>query len=154
VDSALRIRALQAVVLQAAGELGRALATLSVALTAAAPEGYTRLFLDEGPPMGALLQAALGRGIAPDDVTRLLVLFPPAPLKAGAVGQNGLAEPLTAREIEVLRLVAVGASNQRVAEALILSVGTVKKHVNNILAKLGVHSRTQALVRARELGLL
>jgi LuxR family maltose regulon positive regulatory protein len=145
---------LQALALQAAGETGRALATLSVALQAAAPEGYTRLFLDEGPPMATLLQAALARGVTPDYITRLLARFPHAPLSPGAVGQTGTGEMLTTREIEVLRLVAAGASNQRIAEALILSVGTVKKHVNNILAKLDVHSRTQALVRARELGLL
>jgi len=73
---------------------------------------------------------------------------------AGARRSSSLVEPLTERELEVLRLIAQGHSNQQIADALIVSVGTVKKHLNNIFGKLGVHSRTQAVARARELSLL
>jgi len=152
-DSVVRIRTLEALALQSGGETDRALATLAPAL-AAAPEGYVRVFVDEGAPMAALLRAALARGLEPAYTTRLLALVSSTPAEPAPAGQGELPEVLTAREREILRLIAGGASNQGVADALILSVGTVKKHVNNILGKLDVHSRTQAIARARELGLL
>jgi LuxR family maltose regulon positive regulatory protein len=65
-----------------------------------------------------------------------------------------MLEPLTPREVEVLRLLITGASNQRIADELTVSVGTVKAHVSHILGKLGAHSRTEGVARARELGLL
>ncbi len=158
-DSAIRIRMLQTLTLQAIGETGQALAALSPALATAAPEDYVRVFVDEGAPMATLLRAAHAQGIEPTYVAQLLAVLHNAPNAAAArptlsVAQMALAEPLTAREIEVLRLVAAGASNQGVADELIISVGTVKKHVNNILGKLDVRSRTQAIARARELGLI
>ena len=154
VDSAIRIRALQALVLQAGGATAEAIATLAAALAAAAPEEYARVFVDEGPAMAGLLRLPLARGGGPAYITRLLAAPPRPPRPQAPASQTALAEQLTTRELEVLRLVAGGYSNQGVADALFLSVGTVKKHVNNILGKFGVHSRTQALARARELGLL
>ncbi|HMQ32225.1 MAG TPA: LuxR C-terminal-related transcriptional regulator, partial [Chloroflexaceae bacterium] len=149
-------RCLQALCHHARGDGEAALTSLGRALAQAAPEGYVRVFADEGPPMATLLRLARARGIEPAYCAALLGAFPGAVPAApdGSPDQSALVEPLTARELEVLRLIAAGASNQGVADALILSVGTVKKHVNNILGKLGVHSRTQALARARDLGLL
>jgi LuxR family maltose regulon positive regulatory protein len=147
---------LQALTFQAQKQPERALDALSRALIRAAPEGYVRVFVDEGAPMAALLRAIRTRNVTPAYVYRLLDAFSPASADEShqPPDQSALVEPLTARELEVLRLIAAGASNQGVADALILSVGTVKKHINNILGKLGVHSRTHALARARELGLL
>jgi LuxR family maltose regulon positive regulatory protein len=107
--------------------------------------------------MRALLRQAAFRGIAPDYVARLLAMF-----KAEAGGQDQtekmsgslLIEPLTARELEVLQLIAAGHSNQEIAEILLLAVGTVKRHISNIYAKLNVEKRTQAVACARELGLI
>ena len=119
------------------------------ALLLAQPEGYTRLFADEGAPMAALLRAAQQRGINTRYVAHILGAIAPPASPAAA-----LAEPLTPRELEVLRLIAAGASNQAIAQQLVLTLGTVKKYANSIFGKLGVRSRTQAIVRGRELGLL
>jgi LuxR family maltose regulon positive regulatory protein len=102
--------------------------------------------------MTRLLRLALSRGIAPDYVSRLLgaideevELAPPA--------MESLIEPLTERELEVLRLIVAGLSNPEIAEELFIAISTVKSHVNHIYGKLGVESRTQALLRAQDLGL-
>ena len=171
--------ALEAMIHQAAGAEDRALAALAEALTLAEPEGYVRLFLDEGPPMARLLRKAAARSIAPAYVSRLLAQFEgetkeestssfvsrPAPRMvrpAGrAVGPAGrgvspssLVEPLSERELEVLRLVAAGASNQQIAQDLFIAVSTVKSHLNSVYGKLGVKNRTQAVAQARALDLL
>lgn len=150
---------LQALAFQLQGDLDQALTPLARALALAAPEGYVRIFVDEGAPMAALLREALARGIAPEYVARLLASFSSVEASASPSAMRSaphaqLAEPLTGREMEVLHLLARGASNRDVAEQLIISIGTVKKHVNNILGKFGVHSRTQAIIRARELDIL
>jgi LuxR family maltose regulon positive regulatory protein len=165
---------LQALVAQAQGTMGAALNVIERALTLAAPEGYVRLFVDEGAPMAALLRAAQGAGIMPSYVATLLAAFPTAGKETGRQGDKetvarpdgasslspnlpvpqSLAEPLTARELEVLQLLAAGQSNQAIAQRLIVAVGTVKRHVNSILSKLDVQSRLQAVARARELGLV
>jgi LuxR family maltose regulon positive regulatory protein len=100
-----------------------------------------------------LLRDAAQRGITPDYVARLLRAFIET---SGAVPvtQQALIEPLSERELEVLRLVATGKSNRQVADELILATGTVKKHLNNIYGKLQVNNRTQCVARARELRLL
>jgi LuxR family transcriptional regulator, maltose regulon positive regulatory protein len=160
---------------------------LARALTLAAPEGYVRMFVDEGAPMRLLiadcrpilsglegsqiaqgtysiashdrqrlpaymdtlltaLHGTAGGGLrAEDRPQRLSVLSPPP---------AALVEPLSTREIEILRLIADGHSNQAIADMLIIAVSTVKRHINNIYGKLDVQSRTQALVRARELNVL
>jgi LuxR family maltose regulon positive regulatory protein len=106
--------------------------------------------------MEALLRDCLGHGVASDYVSRLLWAFsndPAQPLSGSSRsrGHIDLWEPLTAREMEVLRLVAQGASNREIAEALVITLGTVKKHLNNIFSKLDVQSRTQTVNRARQL---
>ena len=109
--------------------------------------------------MARLLLGALRRGIAPDYVRRLLSVFPavaserPDPSNARAAGSD-LIEPLSERELEVLRLVAEGLTNPEIASRLYLTVNTVKVHARNIYGKLNVHNRTQAVGRARQLGLL
>lgn len=136
---------LEALAAGAAGDRAAALDLLAGALAAAEPEGYVRIFLDEGPAMVRLLEAC-GHAYA----SRLLAGGPP-PARAG--GQH-LAEALTDREREVLGLIAGGLTNPEIGARLYISEATVKRHVYNIYGKLGVTHRTQALVRARELDLL
>ena len=156
-SSVLEILIVRALALEAQGDRTGALATLERALVLAEPEGYIRLFVDEGPPMLALLRYASMRGIVPGYVTTLLSAFgeqnasdPPL----ASARPDSLLEPLTEREREVLRLLLEGASNREIAHRLVLSVNTVKRHVYNICGKLGVQSRTLAIVRARTLDLL
>ncbi len=136
------------------------MAALERALTMAEPEGYVRTFVDEGAPMAALLRRAASRGVAPAYVSKLLDALDaeadPKPMPADSTSSvaQRLEEPLSERELEVLRLVASGLSNREVAQDLVLATGTVKKHTNNIFTKLGVRSRTEAVAHARELGLL
>jgi len=146
-DALIGSLVLQAIALQAKPD--QALAALERALSLAEPEGYVRTFVDAGAPMAALLRTAASRGIALDYVSKLLAAFgevasPSAPL----------IEPLSERELEVLRLLAAGLSNREIAADLFLAVGTVKKYTSNIYGKLNVRKRTQAVARARELGLV
>jgi LuxR family transcriptional regulator, maltose regulon positive regulatory protein len=155
--SVLEIFILRALALDAQGKRQGALTTLERALRLGAPEGYVRLFVDEGAPMRALLRLAHARGITPDYVATLLLAFEEQwssdhPLNT--YDPKDQVEPLTARECEVLQLLEAGASNRTIAQRLVLSLGTVKKHVSNIYGKLGVQSRTQALARARVLHLI
>ncbi|HEX6477763.1 MAG TPA: LuxR C-terminal-related transcriptional regulator [Ktedonobacteraceae bacterium] len=151
--STLEILLLQALAFSAGGKGTEALAVLERALRQAEPAGYIRLFVDEEEPMVALLRQAYARGIAPDYVATLLsaagVPEPAAPPPAGS-----LLEPLTERELEVLRLLVAGLSNAAMVRELVISVGTVKRHVNSIYSKLAVNSRTQAAARAHALHLL
>jgi len=149
---------LQAVAYQHRQETSQALAALERALTLAEPEGFVRVFVEHGPPLDDLLRQAAVRGIAVEYVGQLLAAFDtgrrpgeslPSPSTATA-----LIEPLSEREREVLRLLATGLSNKEIATTLIVTVGTVKKHLNNIYGKLAVHSRTAAVARARELNIL
>ncbi len=168
--SAIGILVLLALAHQASGDRSAALVSLERALRLAAPEGYVRTFVDEGPAMWTLLRAAQERRILPEYVDRLLDAFEGGPEPANAHGKMSptgglitsesarstlaLAEPISEREIEVLRLIGAGYSNQEIADTLVIALGTVKKHVNNLYGKLAVSSRTQALARARALGLL
>jgi LuxR family maltose regulon positive regulatory protein len=151
-----------------------ALLTLERALLLAAPEGFIRRFVDEGPVMAAMLHASHARGIAQDYITRLLAAFPEPDKETERQGEKeidralvalasrspslpvsqALVEPLSARELEVLRLIASGKSNAEVARALVIAISTVKTHTNSIFSKLQVTSRTQAIARAREMQLL
>lgn len=152
----LEILILQALACQAQGDVQQALDTLQAALALAEPEGYVRIFVDEGAPMAALLRAALAQGKGSGLVDRLLARLP-APGAAGPIAVRPRAAPpdaLSQRELEVLQLIAQGLSNQEIARKLVIAVGTVKRHVNNIFGKLGVTSRIQAVVRARERHLL
>ncbi len=155
--SVLEILMLRALSLEAKGNRTSALSTLERALVLAAPEGYIRLFVDEGPPMLALLRLARGRGIVPEYVTTLLSAFGEqhtSDLPLPAARRSPLAEPLTEREREVLQLLLAGACNREIARRLFLSVNTVKRHVYNLCGKLGVQSRAQAIIRARDLDLV
>jgi LuxR family maltose regulon positive regulatory protein len=158
-DQELMALVLLAVAFDAHGERAKAVELLDEALTLAEPGGFIRIFVDEGVPMDHLLRGALSRGNSPDYLRRLLAAFPAsgreqaAPSRAAAAG-IGLAEPLSARELEVLDLIAAGLTNQQIAARLYLSLHTVKSHARNINAKLGVSSRTQAVATGRALGLL
>jgi LuxR family maltose regulon positive regulatory protein len=154
--SVMEILVLRALALEAQGDRTSALSTLERALVLTAPEGYIRLFVDEGPPMLALLRHARGRSAVPVYVTTLLSAFGEqhaSDFPLSTHRPDALLEPLTEREREVLRLLLEGASNREIARRLILSVNTVKRHVYNLCGKLGVQSRTQAIIRARNLNL-
>jgi LuxR family transcriptional regulator, maltose regulon positive regulatory protein len=129
------------------------LTALERALRQAEPEGYLRLFVDLGLPMGRLLQEARSRGIMVDYVARLLDVFGSALVSPGAPVQ-ALPEPLTPREQEILELLAAGLTNREIAGQFVISPETVKKHVSSIYGKLGISNRTEAAALARELGLL
>jgi LuxR family maltose regulon positive regulatory protein len=148
---------LKSVVLQALEEKDQALSTLGQALALAEPEGYMRTFVDQGDVMRDLLRLALAQGVAPAYTAKLLAAFlgPAVSLQPSVrPATAGLVEPLSEQELRVLQLVASGMSNRETAQELYVTVGTVKKHLNNIFGKLGVSSRTQAVARARELNLL
>jgi LuxR family transcriptional regulator, maltose regulon positive regulatory protein len=156
-SSALEVLILQALTLDAQGKRDEALTTLHAALKRAEPEGYIRLFVNEGASMQVLLREIQGRGILPGYVATLLCAFgDPHVVDAAPAGaaDQALVEPLTRREREVLHLLSAGASNREIARHLVLSLGTVKKQVSNICGKLDVQSRIQAVARARTLHLL
>jgi LuxR family transcriptional regulator, maltose regulon positive regulatory protein len=168
---------LQAFVCQAQGEGALGHGALTRALTLAEPQGYIRTFVDEGEPLRLLMVGFRG-WIArqpPDEqqgrlsayLDKLLATFGSLQAANNSASSSEqpairhpnskiqtLIEPLSERELEVLRLVQAGFSNSEIADQLIVTVGTVKKHINNIFGKLGVSSRTQALVRAREQNLV
>jgi LuxR family maltose regulon positive regulatory protein len=164
--SVLEILIVQSQALWAQGARPAALATLGRALALAAPEGYIRRFADEGPALRVLLEAAHARGVEPAYVTQLLAAFAERQPETGewaalaprlttpSATRAALAEPLSERERQVLRLIVDGKSNAEVAQALVIAVSTVKTHTNSIFGKLGVTSRTQAIARFRELQLL
>ncbi|MBK9121635.1 MAG: hypothetical protein IPM16_00740 [Chloroflexi bacterium] len=136
----------------------KAVEALSAALALGEPEGYVRTFIDEGAEMAALLREARDRGIAVHYVDRLLAAFAPEPAAQYDSPRQSVhhddIETLSARELEVLQLIADGASNREIADSLFVSLGTVKKHLNNIFLKLDAHSRTQAIALARKHNLL
>ena len=135
------------------GEL--ALSAVERALTLAEPEGFKRVFLDEGLPMHEVLEHAATRGKHLPYVTQLLDAFARDEARQVKIAMAQLlAEPLTGRELEVLRLLATGQSNAAIAQTLVITSETVKKHLKNIYGKLDVHSRVAAVNRAREIGLL
>ncbi len=153
----IEVLALKALALHQKGDLDPALQAIGRALALAEPEGYQRTFVDEGEPMARLLYQAEARGISPKYAGRLLAILtqenPPA-ASAGKVPTGDLIEPLSGRELDVLGLIAGGLSNSEVAGRLYISLSTVKGHTTHIFGKLGVKNRTQAVARARSLGLL
>lgn len=155
----IEVQILTALVLQAQGKTKRALETLGPILAQAEPQGYVRLFADEGQPMAHLLaQVAAFTSASPSYIQRLQKAVLPtqdiAPARSDAARHQRLLDPLSVREQEVLRLLAAGYTNQHIAQQLVISLHTVKLHVKHILAKLSVTNRTQAVARARELHLL
>ena len=151
--NAIHILAVQAIVYHAQAESKQAFATLEHALELAEPEGYIRVFADEGAPMARLLRRMLTRASASEYVRRLLdALGEPATVEKPSAAP--LIERLSEREVQVLRLIADGATNREIADELVVTVNTVKRHISNIFGKLEVSNRTQAIARARELNLL
>ncbi len=178
----IEILALQALAQQALGDSKQALIALRQALSLAEPQGYVRLFVDEGTRMQTLLQMAATRKISPVYIDNLLAAFAvqhddPGPAEETKTRDRSVAtspsssalgrsqslsrdeaetpvEALSNRELEVLRLIAAGLTNRQIAQELTIAVSTVKTHVKNIHAKLRVQNRTQAVARARELHLL
>ncbi len=150
--SVVEIAALLALARQRTGDQDAAMVALARALELAEPEGYARTFTDEGPVMETLLSAAGRRGLAPAYVARLRN----APGRAPAEPQlsDALVDPLSERELDVLRLLASELNGPEIARHLVVSLNTVRTHTKNIYAKLGVGSRRAAVRRAEQLGLL
>jgi ATP/maltotriose-dependent transcriptional regulator MalT len=161
IGKAIELLALQALMRQAGGDGVGALEDLKRALTLAEPEGYVRTFVDQGAPMAELLLWGVERNTWTEPglagyVNKLLSHFglhPPDQAKIPKL-ESKIAEPLSERELQVLQLVAEGASNHTIAQRLSVTVSTVKAHLRNINSKLEVNSRTQAIARARALRLL
>jgi LuxR family maltose regulon positive regulatory protein len=161
---------LQALALHMRGDKEQALTVLARALYLAEPEGLVRTFIDEGPPMGELLREAARTGTVVEYALGLLtaldleterrgpgmreMISVPTQMPRKEPGLGSLVEPLTDREVEVLRLLSTHLSAPEVAEELVISRHTVRTHIKRIYGKLGVHSRADAIRRARELALL
>jgi LuxR family transcriptional regulator, maltose regulon positive regulatory protein len=165
--SLIEIGALRALALAGSGNTDRAVEALAEALTLACPQGYVRVFADEGPPMAALLArliaaqrfsgaaaevplgclARLQRALGTQDIA-------PDARPGNVTAAPGLVEPLTSRELEVLEMLAAGRSNPAIAGQLVITLDTVKKHVSHVLGKLGAANRTEAVARARDLGII
>lgn len=165
-DSVIHILTLHALALQTQGEQTAALQNLGRAIELAAPEGYVRVFVDVGSPLAQLLKLGLRSAFVAPGVRRYAEMLldvmereartrnlEPG-LRTAAPDSPLLGESLTARELEVLRLLVAGSSNQAIARALVVELGTVKRHVSNLMAKLQVQSRLEAVVRARDLGIV
>ena len=164
--SVIEAGALRALALASCGQDADAVNALADVLTLACPQGYVRVFADEGPPMAALLtrliaaQRADAPGVPLGCLARLQRAFDvghagPGPRSGTApAAVPGLVEQLTSRELEVLTMLAAGRSNQAIASQLVVTLDTVKKHVSHVLGKLGAANRTEAVTRARELGLI
>jgi LuxR family maltose regulon positive regulatory protein len=164
VGNLIEIRALRALALAAAGEDAEAVTVLASALRLGGPQGYVRVFADEGPAMAAVLSRVLAaqrrhRQAAEIPLTYLAQLQSAFGAAAGSTDRTdlplaGLVEQLTSRELEVLDMLAAGRSNHDIARHLVISLDTVKKHVSHLLGKLGAANRTEAVARGRELGLI
>jgi LuxR family transcriptional regulator, maltose regulon positive regulatory protein len=148
--SVIELLVLRALARQVSGDLPGALDSLAGALLLAESEGYVRVFVDEGPPMASLLKALVKHEVVPTYVRRLLSAFT---ADDGAPVQHGLIEPLSVRELEVLRLLGTDMDGPGIARELVVSLNTVRTHTKNIYAKLGVNNRRAAVRRAAELDL-
>ncbi len=152
--SMIEILVLQALAHEAQGDTSSALVSLEHALTLAEPEGYVRIFVDEGLPMAKLLHEATNQRIKPDYICKLLVAFGPNIQSDTIVPSQPLVEPLSERELEVLQLIAQGLTNRGIGERLFLALDTVKGHNRKIYGKLGVKNRTQAVKKVISLKIL
>ncbi len=154
--SAIEILMLQALTDAARGDSAAAMAPFARSLALAEPEGYVRIFVDEGEPMAEMLATAVVEGVMVNYARKLLAAFDadPSLSEDEALRPQPLVDPLSARELEILALIAAGLKNQEIAGQLVISLNTVLYHNKNIYSKLGVGKRTLAVARARELGLL
>jgi LuxR family maltose regulon positive regulatory protein len=165
--SIIEVLVLRALAYQMHGDLPAAVAPLERALALAEPEGYVRLFVDEGPPMAALLRDAAARGVLPAYTGKLLAAcdaehgrspgaspHPVSPASGPVTTSQSLIEPLSQRELEVLRLFDTALSGPEIADALAIGLSTVRTHTKRIYSKLAVTNRRAAVTRAAELGLI
>jgi LuxR family maltose regulon positive regulatory protein len=156
--SAIEILILQALAHQALGDIPAALLPLQQALTLAEPEGYIRIFLDEGSCMAELLHEAAARRIMPEYTDKLLAAFAGGQhrgvVESPSPTPESLIEPLSQREIEVLRLFKTDLSGPEIARELVIALSTVRTHTKSIYSKLNVNSRRAAVKRAAELGII
>jgi LuxR family transcriptional regulator, maltose regulon positive regulatory protein len=156
----IRYLVLIALAHHALGNTQTALDALGQALTLAAPQGYVRLFVDEGQPMAELLQFAISQNVTTNYASKLLADFPQDRHRVVQYDQDLtvntqiLVDPLSEREIEVLRLMAEGYKYKEIAERLVVSINTVRHHTRNVYSKLDANNRTQAIGRAKELNIL
>ncbi|MCX6047986.1 MAG: LuxR C-terminal-related transcriptional regulator [Chloroflexi bacterium] len=158
-DERLKVLVLQAVAHQAHGEKDAAVQMIGDALALAKMGGFIRLFVDEGPPMARLLSEVAVRGIAPDYTQQLLAAFSPVGVSQPHPGRiagrpSALVEPLSERELDVLRLFKTELSGPEIARELVIGLSTVRTHTKNIYSKLNVNSRRAAVKRAAELDLI
>ncbi len=172
-DNVIHTLALEVIAFHKMDDFAQSMKILARALVLAEPEGYIRTFVNEGTPMQDILSKLLAvptqqpppgeKNASPAYMRKLLAAFPQVGTrqteenvgkKASETSASPLIEPLSPREQEVLELLAAGLSNQEIAKRLVVTEGTVKTHTKGIYGKLGVHSRTQAIVRARELKLI
>ena len=147
----IEILVLQALAHQLRDDIPAALGSLQRAVALAEPEGYVRIFVDEGPPMASLLRAVAKQGIARNYVRRLLAAVNTT--EGSTPASQALIEPLSERELDVLRLLGTDLDGPEIARELIVSLNTVRTHTKNIYAKLGVNNRRAAVRRAKELDL-
>ena len=147
----IEISVLQALARRGGGDTGPSLGALERALSLAEPEGYVRVFVQEGQPMAALLKLAAKRRIAPDYARRLHAAI--SPLEGKAETHPGLIEALSERELDVLRLLRSDLGGPDIARELRVSENTMRTHTKNIYEKLGANNRRSAVGRAEELGL-
>ncbi|HSU85081.1 MAG TPA: LuxR C-terminal-related transcriptional regulator, partial [Thermoanaerobaculia bacterium] len=158
VRSVIEVLTLEALIRDSRGEREAALTCLRRSLALAEPEGFVRIFVDEGPGLSRLIRQAAPGAVSPAYARRLAEAFgeepSPEPAAPPRAASQELPEPLSDREVEVLQLIATGLSNADTGRKLFIAPSTVKKHLENIYAKLGTRNRTQAIARAREAGLL
>ncbi len=153
-DKYLKIIILLAVAHHANGETDEAILLLEEAMGLAEPNGFIRIFVDEGLPMAQLLSEAAAQGIMPNYVSKLLAVFEAEKQKNNLSLSQQLVDPLSERELEILNLIAAGLKNKEIAEQLIISLNTVLYHIKNIYRKLGVNKRTLAISKAKEINLI
>jgi LuxR family maltose regulon positive regulatory protein len=149
----IEMRVLLAMAHQAQGERDESMDALEQVLNSTKPEGYVRVFVDEGDPMAALLRAAETRDIAPDYIPKLLAAFETDNVQVEPPSVTSLIEPLSERELEVLRLLKTELSGPEIADQLMIALSTMRTHTQNIYSKLGVSNRRAAVRRAEKLNL-
>jgi LuxR family maltose regulon positive regulatory protein len=149
----IEMRVLLALALQARGDSDQAMLALEKALTSAEPEGYVRVFVDEGEPMQTMLQEAETMGIAHDYVPILLAAFETDHIQVKLPNVPSPIEHLSERELEVLRLLKTELSGPEIADELVIALSTLRTHTQNIYSKLGVSSRRAAVRKSEELNM-